>query len=129
MNNELYAFYMNIDTQDRVSVVWNVCLTMPACVYGHVEVTATTSEEAAQLALGKHLTDVEWDYDCYACDDGAASVVLVECKHPPADAALIRPGRKTGANLDAFFEPDDQPTAKREQSQSKAEADGGDLCK
>ena len=129
MNNERYAFYLNIDTQDRGSVVWRVRLTMPACIYGYVDVEATTATEAAQLALDKHLGNVSWDYEDIDYDDYAAAVLDVECEDPPANAILMCPGRKTGANLDAFFEPDEQPTATKEQSRSKAEDDGGDLCK
>ena len=128
MNNELYAFYQDIDTQDRVSVVWSVCLTMPAYIYGHVDVEATTAEEAAELALDKHLGTVSWDYGDIDYDDCAAAVLDVECEDPPANAILRCPGRKTGGNLNAFFGTDAQPEAAEKQSQPKAEGDGGDQC-
>jgi hypothetical protein len=126
MNNELYAFYQNVDTQDRVSVVWSVCLTMPAYIYGHVDVEAATAEEAAQLALDKHPGNVSWDYEDIDYDDYAAAVLDVECEDPPANAILMCPGRKTGSTLDGD---QDQATAAEEQSQPKAEDDGGESCK
>ena len=129
MNNELYAFYQNIDTQDRISLVWSVCLTMPAYIYGHVDVEAPTAEEAAQLAIDKFAGDVKWDYGDIDYDDYAAAVLDVECEDPPANAILMCPGRKTGASLNAFFGTDDQPKAAEEQSQPKAEDDGGESCK
>ena len=129
MYNELDAFYVNIDTQDRVSVVWRVRLIMPACIYGYVDVEATTATEAAQLALDKHLGNVSWDYEDIDYDDYAAAVLDVECEDPPANASLMCPGRKTGASLNAFFGTDDQPKAAEEQSQPKAEDDGGESCK
>ena len=126
MYNELDAFYVNIDTQDRVSVVWRVRLIMPACIYGYVDVEATTAEEAAQLALDKHPGNVSWGYEDIDYDDYAAAVLDVECEDPPANAMLIRPGRKTGATLDGFLEPDVQPKAAEEPIQ-KAK-DGGRSC-
>jgi hypothetical protein len=127
MNNELYAFYLNIDTQDRVPALWRVRLTMPAWIYGHVDVQATTAEEAAQLALDKHLGNVNWDYEDIDYDDYAAAVIDVECEDPPANTLLMCPGRNAGANLDAFFGHEDPPTRAKDSIQ-KAN-DGGDQCK
>jgi hypothetical protein len=129
MYNELDAFDVNIDTQDRVSVVWRVRLTTPACIYGYVDVEATTAEEAAQLALDKHLNNVSWDYETIDYDDCAAAVLDVECEDPPANAILRCPGRKTGAKLDFVFDPETQTRTAEEQKQPKAEDDGGDQCK
>jgi hypothetical protein len=127
MNNELDTFYMNIDTQNRVRVVWNVCLTMPASIYGYVDVEATTAEEATQLALDKHVADVKWDYETCGYDDDAVTVLDVECDNPPVDAIPVRPGRKTRANLDALFETETQTTKAEEQGQHAEE--GGRSCK
>src|ERR1019366_1257956 len=106
MNNELYAFYLNIDTQDRVSVVWRVCLTVPACIHGCVDVEATTGEEAAQLVIDKLAGDVKCDdgdidYDAYAVE-----VLEVECEDPPAKAIPMCSGRKTGGSLNGSFRTD-----------------------
>ena len=125
MNNGLYAFYMNIDTQERVSVVWRVTLTMQATIEGYVDVEgATTQEEAAQLALDKHWMNVEWHDETCSFDEHGVQVCDVECENPPADAILRCPGRKTGANLAALFDLGKQATA----AEAKAN-DGGAPCK
>jgi hypothetical protein len=125
MNQELDAFYLNFDTQEHVSVVWRVTLWMP-WTEGHVDVEATTTEEAARLALSKFRKDVEWDDEDYNEDSHHYAEVLdVECENPPVDAILICRGRKTGANLDALFEPDEQPKAKHDKNPD----DGGEPCK
>lgn len=128
MNNELYASYMNIDTQERVRVTWRVTLTMPASIDGYIDVVATTQEEAAQLALGMPWTDVEWDDDTLSFDKHGLDLFDVECEAPPVDAILVCPGRKTGASLNAFFETETQTKTAEEPSQPKAN-DGGEPCK
>ena len=112
-------FYWNPDKQERVRAVYQVHLVMPATYEGYVDIEAESEEEAARLALEDHFSEVDW------CDvergDGCCEVFEVFCENPPADAILIRPGRRTGANLDALFEPEPQPTATEEQSQAKGE--------
>jgi hypothetical protein len=122
MKNEPDAFYLNIDTEERVRVTWRVSFIVSAYMGGYVDVEATTQDEAAELATHKHFSDVEWDYD-YDVDYSTADLWDVECEHPPADAILIRPGYKTGANLDALFEPE---TA---EAPGQKANEGGDPCK
>ena len=118
---------MNVDTQKRVRVLWKVCLTMPAYIYGSVDVEATSAEEAAQLAVDKHVADVDWNYDDFHYDDTAVTVLDVECEHPLVDAVLRCPRRKTGANLDALFGPEAQPDMTEKEPQ-KAN-DRGEPCR
>lgn len=123
------SFFINIDTQEPVRVVWRVHMMMPIYISGTVDIEATTHQEAAQLALQKDWTDMEWDFDgkitnC-GLDDTRIEVAHVECVAPPVDAVLICRGCNTGASLDALFEPDDPTTAPETQNQAKADdADG-----
>jgi hypothetical protein len=84
------TFYMNIDTQERASVVWRVSLTRPTYTDGYVDVEGTTEAEAIDLALGKHFDEVEWDS---WGDEGAVDVIDVECENPPVDCLLMNANR------------------------------------
>ena len=109
-------------------MVWRLTLTMPATIEGYVVVEATTPEEAAELALVRGWMDVEWDDRTCSFDKYGVEVFDVECENPPVDAILRCPGRETGANLDALFEPETQTTTAEEQSQQRAD-EGGEPCK
>ena len=122
MSNERDIFYLNIDTQERVPVVWQVCLMVPAYMNGYVDVEATTQEEAAELALDKYWNDIEWDYD-FEADYSGVQVCDVECENPPVGALLMNAGPSTGTNLDALFGRDDEPTAPEDPIQKANEGD------
>ena len=119
-------FYWNPDKQERVRAVYQVHLVMPATYEGYVDIEAESEEEAAHLALENHSSEVDW------CDvergDGCAEAFEVFCENPPANAIPVRPGRKTGANLDFLFEPETQTATAEDQSRVKA-SDGGEPCK
>ena len=121
--NHKDTFYCDPEKQERVRVTYNVRLTAPAWCEGVIKVEATSEEDAARLAL-KQCCDIDWDSDY---DTSVCEVVGVECENPPAGTFLVGGERTINANLDALFEPEDEPTAAEEPIQRVN--DGGDLCK
>lgn len=99
---EQNRYYINPETGDRLSAVYQVHLVMPATHNGYVDVAATSENEAVRLALEEHFTEVQWDYD--KGDTCAVEVLDVECEEPPENGILIEQGHYTGnANLGRAF--------------------------
>jgi hypothetical protein len=102
MSTEQNRFYINPDTQDRIPAVYKVRLVMPALHDGFVDVEATSENEAAEFALGKHYAEIQWDYD--SGDKGSIEVLDVDCEVPPENEILVEQGYYRGnASIDVLF--------------------------
>jgi hypothetical protein len=95
-------YFVDLDTQERVLATYRVHLTMPSSYDGFIDITTTSEEEAARLALEADWCDVEWEDD--GGDKHAITVLEVSCDDPPTDAVMITHGYYTGnANLESIF--------------------------
>ena len=75
---------------------------MPALHVGFIDIEATSENEAGQLALEKHYSEIEWDYD--GGDRHAIEVLDVDCENPP-DGILVEQGySRSAASIDCLFE-------------------------
>ena len=82
------TYCWNPEEEQRVLATYQVYLSAPASCDGFIEIEATSSEEAARLALDvDHFGGYSWDYDY---DPSEGEVVDVECENPPTGAILHR---------------------------------------
>jgi hypothetical protein len=102
MSSEPNRFYIDPDTQDRIPATYRVHLVIPALHDGFVDVEATSEDEAAQLAIDKHFSEIEWEYD--GGDKHAIEVFEVECDEPSRNGILVEQGYyQSNANIDSLF--------------------------
>jgi len=99
------SYFISADTGDRVEATYRVHLTIPVLHDGYVDLKANSESEAAELALRRHLYEIEWE--CQEEGDMLGmQVCCVECEEPPENSLLVhQSNRDSGANLDAIFAP------------------------